>query len=194
MNRWIVAAAILGLASFIGGIWGLFVDKPWKSDSHNWKTAVFVCAGLGATFAYIFDAFYVAGLKWGSAANAALVLVIAFFSSKGKSRLIAAMFTAALVLAIFGLYVFPLHRGDGRSTSYNNGWEYIAIYTPDGAVTQFGNPGSCLQLFLGERQVHKGGFGPYDNESEWVKGCKDAIAADRQAITETTTPTIPMIP
>ena len=81
----------------------------------------------------------------------------------------------AIAVAFASAVVFPLHHGDGRTTSYNDGWDEVAslpasqYYDLDGSM-------SCVALYR-ESAAAAGDFHRIEVESEWVHGCRDGRVA-----------------
>jgi hypothetical protein len=106
-----------------------------------------------------------------------------------------------LVVLIISSQVFPLHRGDGRSESYNDGWFQVAAsYFGNSAevtLQQSSEPHYCAKEYQsidGEYSPNSDpivGGHPRDNRQEWINGCRDALLAGRYEITNVTIPTSP---
>ncbi|MCU1364284.1 MAG: hypothetical protein JWM55_2112 [Acidimicrobiaceae bacterium] len=105
-----------------------------------------------------------------------------------------------LILLIIASQVFPLHRGDGRSESYNDGWfQVTASYLANSAkviLQQSSETDYCAkeyQTINGEYSPNNSivGSHPRDNRQEWINGCRDALLAGRYEITNVTIPTTP---
>ncbi|HUY43884.1 MAG TPA: hypothetical protein VMU98_08985 [Acidimicrobiales bacterium] len=81
----------------------------------------------------------------------------------------------AIAVAIASAVVFPLHRGDGRTTSYNDGWDGVAslpasqYYHLDGSM-------SCVALYR-ESAAVSSDFHRIEVKGEWVHGCRDGRVA-----------------
>lgn len=106
-----------------------------------------------------------------------------------------------LIVLIIASQVFPLHRGDGRSESYNDGWFQVAAsYTENSAksiLQESSGPDYCTKEYRsidGEYSPNNSpiiGGHPRDNRQEWINGCRDAILASRYEISNVTIPTTP---
>ena len=106
-----------------------------------------------------------------------------------------------LIVLIIVSQVFPLHRGDGRSGSYNDGWFQVAAnyfgYSAKVILQQSSEPDYCAkeyQAIDGEFSPNNApiiGGHPRDNRQEWINGCRDALLAGRYEISNVTIPTTP---
>jgi hypothetical protein len=107
----------------------------------------------------------------------------------------------ALIVLIIASQVFPLHRGDGRSGSYNDGWfQVTASYLANSAkviLQQSSEREYCAKEYRaidGEYSPNNApivGGHPRDNRQEWINGCRDALLAGRYEISSVTIPTTP---
>jgi hypothetical protein len=119
----------------------------------------------------------------------ALVLILLGF---GKSReRLGGPWTSLIVLsvavAIAAAIVFPVHHGDGRSTSYNDGWDFVAQGTA-GTFDNVYKSMTCEAIYQGEASANGMSFTRGEDENEWVHGCKDARYAEWLARQEVTVP------
>lgn len=92
-----------------------------------------------------------------------------------------------VALGVAAAVNFPLHNGDGRSRSYNAGWNFFAGSSAPAYQRVYGSM-SCIGIF---RMFHSDGpndFTTYLLKSEWVHGCRDARVALRNAEQNATIP------
>ena len=90
------------------------------------------------------------------------------------------LFFCAIVAFSAALIFFPLHHGDGRSNSYNDGWDFVE-YTEVEFFHLYGH--SCPLNWAQQTHYSQSATGntppfgdnyPHDNMREWIQGCKDA--------------------
>lgn len=105
-------------------------------------------------------------------------------------------FCATFVIAVALFIIFPLNHGDGRSVSYNKGWDFATGF---GAGYYFKTYGySCPKNWAEQTHFSQPTFGgiekpygnnyPHTNKDEWIKGCNDATRMLRNEQQEVTIP------
>jgi len=130
---------------------------------------------LALTFTKILWWVFIIGGGW-------VVFLIVLLCISALHRRMGRWWTSLVVLVVGAVIaiavVFPLHHGDGRSTSYNDGWDFVAIGPTGSFIDVFGSK-SCTTIFHGEEAAQS--FPSPEREKEWVEGCRDARAALRAA-------------
>lgn len=109
---------------------------------------------------------------------------------KSRERLgsrLTALIALSLVVAIVAAIIFPLHHGDGRSSSYNEGWDFVAGFTASTFDNVYGSM-ICEAIYQGEASANGSSFTHDKVKREWVQGCKDAQYAESLAKQNVTVP------